>query len=95
MRRMKSWPICMVIWRRVRAMEPVRAICSGSGVVMEIVVETRSSKREVWREEEVSSVMKAVRIQNRIRRCLEWDYLDALGQSMADCEFGHIIPFFS
>lgn len=48
MRKMKSSPICILIWRRVRETEPVSAICSGKGVVRVMVLSTRSSNREVW-----------------------------------------------
>ncbi len=45
---MKSSPICMLIWRRVRLTVPVRAMVSGRSLVASMVLSTRSSKREVW-----------------------------------------------
>ena len=48
MRRMKSSPIFLLMLRREREMDPVVARRAGSGVVAVIVVDSRSSKRDVW-----------------------------------------------
>lgn len=48
MRRVKSSPICMLIWERVRATLPERAIWLGISLQVSIVVVMSSSKREVW-----------------------------------------------
>lgn len=47
-RRMNSSPIFLLILRRDSAMEPVLARRAGRGVVAVIVVERRSSKRDVY-----------------------------------------------
>ena len=47
MRRMKSSPIFLLMEWRERDMEPVVASWAGRGVVRVMVVERRSSKRDV------------------------------------------------
>ena len=49
MRRMKSSPIFLLMPSREREMDPVVARRAGSGVVAVMVVESKSSKRDVWR----------------------------------------------
>ena len=58
MRRMKSSPICMLIWRRVRLTVPVRAMVSGRSLVASMVLSTRSSKRDVCRFLELDQIMR-------------------------------------
>ena len=48
MRRMKSSPIFLLMESRESEMLPVVARRAGRGVVAVMVVERRSSKREVW-----------------------------------------------